>query len=64
MFYRHLLIRICKNCQRTEKFNHIKANFEANNIQAVVSINPYWNKDAVTYCDPDGFRVIVSFRKK
>jgi hypothetical protein len=46
-----------------EKFNQIKAKFEANEIQPVVPINPYWKKDAATYCDPDGFRVVVSFRK-
>ena len=47
-----------------EKFGAIKANFKANNIEAIDPVNPYWNKDAATYSDPDGFRVVVSLRKK
>ena len=46
-----------------EEFNKIINKFKKNGIPSKVPKNPYWNKDAYTYCDPEGFRIVVSLRK-
>lgn len=42
-----------------EEFEQMKANFKRNKHQVVSSKNPYWNQHALTYLDPDGFRVVI-----
>ncbi|CAM3620047.1 VOC family protein [Flavobacterium saliperosum] len=31
-----------------------------NNISSITSINPYWDTNGKMFCDPDGFRIIIS----
>lgn len=45
--------------QNSSEFNRIKANFDLNKQLPVLAKNPYWNQHALTYLDPDGFRVVV-----
>lgn len=42
-----------------EEFDQTKANFNQNKHQTVPSKNPYWDRHALTYLDPDGFRIVV-----
>ncbi|MCH2021897.1 MAG: VOC family protein [Saprospiraceae bacterium] len=49
---------------RTEmEFKSITNRFKKNGVAPEKPKNPYWNKNAITYCDPDGFRVVVSLRE-
>jgi catechol 2,3-dioxygenase-like lactoylglutathione lyase family enzyme len=41
------------------EFNHIKANFDWHQQAPIAAKNPYWEQHALTYLDPDGFRVVV-----
>lgn len=42
------------------EFNTIKERITNDNIQIVVSPNPYWNKNAIVIRDPDGYTIIIS----
>lgn len=45
--------------QNSNEFNRIQANFELKKQSPIAAKNPYWNQHALTYLDPDGFRVVV-----
>jgi hypothetical protein len=45
--------------QTLNKFNRIKAKFDLQKQRPVSAKNPYWDQHALTYLDPDGFRVVV-----
>jgi len=44
-----------------EEFASVKKRFVKNNVKAVRPRNPYWEKNGITFEDPDGFRVVISF---
>jgi hypothetical protein len=43
-----------------EEFAAIKKRFIKNNVRHVKPKNPYWEKNGITFEDPDGFRVVIS----
>jgi catechol 2,3-dioxygenase-like lactoylglutathione lyase family enzyme len=43
------------------EFAAIKKRFIKNNVKVVKPKNPYWEKNGITFEDPDGFRVVISF---
>ena len=43
-----------------EEFNRIKERFIANRAKHVKPKNPYWEKNGITFEDPDGFRIVIS----
>ncbi len=43
-----------------EEFNKIKDRFIANKVQHVRPKNPYWERNGITFEDPDGFRIVIS----
>jgi len=42
------------------EFNSIKEKFIAENIKPSAPKNPYWEKNGITFEDPDGFRIVIS----
>ena len=46
------------------EFNAMKEKFVAARIKPVIPKNPYWEKNGITFEDPDGFRVVISLLKK
>ena len=47
-----------------EEFEAAKSRFAAAGIPEESPRNPYWNRWAATYTDPDGFRIVVSIVKE
>jgi hypothetical protein len=47
-----------------EEFASLKKRFVKNNVKAVKPRNPYWEKNGITFEDPDGYRVVISFIRK
>jgi catechol 2,3-dioxygenase-like lactoylglutathione lyase family enzyme len=47
-----------------EEFTLIKEKFITARIKPVVPKNPYWEKNGITFEDPEGFRVVISLLKK
>jgi catechol 2,3-dioxygenase-like lactoylglutathione lyase family enzyme len=47
-----------------EEFAAIKNRFIKNNVEVVRPKNPYWEKNGITFEDPDGFRVVISLVRK
>jgi|SRR5471030_714068 catechol 2,3-dioxygenase-like lactoylglutathione lyase family enzyme len=47
-----------------DEFNIIKEKFIANRIKHVRPKNPYWEKNGITFEDPDGFRIVISVIRK
>ncbi|HZY36943.1 MAG TPA: VOC family protein [Mucilaginibacter sp.] len=43
-----------------EEFAAMKTRFVKNKIKLVKPPNPYWEKNGITFEDPDGFRVVIS----
>src|SRR5580698_10003949 len=43
-----------------EEFNTIKKKFIINRAKYVRPKNPYWEKNGITFEDPDGFRIVIS----
>lgn len=43
-----------------EEFNKIKERFIANKVKHVSPKNPYWERNGITFEDPDGFRIVIS----
>jgi catechol 2,3-dioxygenase-like lactoylglutathione lyase family enzyme len=42
------------------EFAAIKKRFVANNVKHVKPPNPYWEKNGITFEDPDGYRIVIS----
>jgi catechol 2,3-dioxygenase-like lactoylglutathione lyase family enzyme len=42
------------------EFAEIKEKFIANRVKHVIPQNPYWEKNGITFEDPDGFRIVIS----
>ena len=47
-----------------EEFAAIKKRFIKNSVRVVKPKNPYWEKNGITFQDPDGFRVVISIVRK
>jgi catechol 2,3-dioxygenase-like lactoylglutathione lyase family enzyme len=43
-----------------DEFNKIKERFIENHVKHVRPKNPYWEKNGITFVDPDGFRIVIS----
>lgn len=43
-----------------EEFAAMKTRFVKNHVKQVKPPNPYWEKNGITFEDPDGFRVVIS----
>ncbi len=43
-----------------EEFAAMKTRFVKNKVKQVAPANPYWQKNGITFEDPDGFRVVIS----
>lgn len=43
-----------------EEFAAMKTRFVKNKIKQVKPLNPYWEKNGITFEDPDGYRVVIS----
>ncbi|HEY8783746.1 MAG TPA: VOC family protein [Mucilaginibacter sp.] len=43
-----------------DEFNKIKEKFVASGVKHVRPKNPYWEKNGITFEDPDGFRIVLS----
>jgi catechol 2,3-dioxygenase-like lactoylglutathione lyase family enzyme len=43
-----------------DEFNAIKEKFIVNKAKPVKPKNPYWEKNGITFEDPDGFRIVIS----
>ena len=46
--------------ETVDEFNIIKEKFIANKIKPVYPKNPYWQKNGITFEDPDGYRIVIS----
>jgi len=46
------------------EFAEIKKRFIINKIKHVKPQNPYWEKNGITFEDPDGFRIVISVIRK
>jgi catechol 2,3-dioxygenase-like lactoylglutathione lyase family enzyme len=42
------------------EFAEIKKRFIKNKVKHVQPANPYWEKNGITFEDPDGFRIVIS----
>jgi catechol 2,3-dioxygenase-like lactoylglutathione lyase family enzyme len=42
------------------EFNTIKERLIANRVKHVKPKNPYWERNGITFEDPDGFRIVLS----
>ena len=42
------------------EFADIKKRFVINKVKHVKPANPYWEKNGITFEDPDGFRIVIS----
>ena len=42
------------------EFNAIKDKFIIEKIKPLTPKNPYWEKNGITFEDPDGFRIVIS----
>jgi catechol 2,3-dioxygenase-like lactoylglutathione lyase family enzyme len=42
------------------EFAEIKKRFIINNVKHVKPQNPYWEKNGITFEDPDGYRIVIS----
>jgi catechol 2,3-dioxygenase-like lactoylglutathione lyase family enzyme len=42
------------------EFAEIKKRFIVNNVKHVRPQNPYWEKNGITFEDPDGYRIVIS----
>jgi len=42
------------------EFAEIKKRFIINKVKYVSPPNPYWEKNGITFEDPDGFRIVIS----
>ena len=47
-----------------DEFNSMKEKFVANRVKPVRPKNPYWEKNGITFEDPDGFRIVISLIRK
>lgn len=47
-----------------DEFNSIKEKFVANKVKPVKPKNPYWEKNGITFEDPDGYRIVISLIRK
>jgi catechol 2,3-dioxygenase-like lactoylglutathione lyase family enzyme len=47
-----------------EEFAELKKKFLKNNVRAARPRNPYWEKNGITFLDPDGYRVVISFIRR
>lgn len=45
------------------QYHKLVQRFAAEGIEPVNPKNSYWNENATTYQDPDGFRVVISYKK-
>jgi catechol 2,3-dioxygenase-like lactoylglutathione lyase family enzyme len=45
------------------EFNAIKEKFITERIKHVKPRNPYWEKNGITFEDPDGFRIVISLTR-
>ena len=43
-----------------EEFAAMKTRFAKNEVKQVKPQNPYWEKNGITFEDPDGYRVVIS----
>jgi catechol 2,3-dioxygenase-like lactoylglutathione lyase family enzyme len=46
------------------EFAEIKKRFIVNKVKHVKPKNPYWEKNGITFEDPDGFRIVISVIRK
>lgn len=46
------------------EFADLKKRFIANKVKHVKPQNPYWEKNGITFEDPDGFRIVISVIRK
>ena len=42
------------------EFNIIKERFILNRVKRVEPKNPYWERNGITFEDPDGYRIVIS----
>lgn len=47
---------------KSNNYSQLIERLESKGYLSVPSKNPYWDEWGRTYCDPDGFRIVVSFR--
>ncbi len=47
-----------------DEFNKIKERFIANKVKYAKPKNPYWERNGITFEDPDGFRIVISLIRK
>lgn len=43
-----------------EEFAVMKTRFVKNRVKRVSPRNPYWEKNGITFEDPDGYRIVIS----
>lgn len=43
-----------------DEFTAIKKKFMQNHVKHVKPPNPYWEKNGITFEDPDGYRIVIS----
>lgn len=43
-----------------EEFGAMKTRFVKNHVKQVKPTNPYWEKNGITFEDPEGYRVVIS----
>lgn len=43
-----------------EEFAAMKTRFVKNRVKRAAPRNPYWEKNGITFEDPDGYRVVIS----
>ena len=46
-----------------EEFEQVNNRFRQNGIPEETPQNPYWLDNGITYCDPEGFRLVIALRK-
>ena len=46
-----------------QEYTELNKGIQSKGFQPVEPANPYWNMNGITYIDPDGFRIVISFRK-
>ena len=50
-------------CSNDAEYEAIRSRLAKGKVKQIASKNPYWNKHASCYKDPDGFRIIIAKQK-
>lgn len=43
-----------------EKYNQLLERIRSHKVKEVAAKNPYWNRNGVTFLDPDGYGIVIS----